>query len=352
MNAIQSIGADLLRHADATVTPETTLEDCRAAISQGIEDFQGAANAALLAGIHVGHFAARAKDLLKHGEFSPWIAENFGPGSARPMTHQWVTACMRAAEVADRIASHKCAPLILADEEMTIEKMAGMRTKLDNGLDPVEAAKQPTARQARLKVAKERDDSPDTGKGANVDAAQAKHEKALEKRERALDAYKVELDAREVKLATWESDLKAREKALKAAPKAAPALPQGPTIDQLKAAKLANDQRERDKAARGAGALLSGKAAESAAIAAKNAKPVRARAPGKGALMPASAATSADQAAPKGDPAPEPKMAPETADAIRDAAQRAVGEASDKAMDQPHHGHAPEGDAGQPDGAY
>lgn len=55
------------------------------------EACEGAAESAVFHAIRAGELLAEAKRQVKHGEWLPWLAENFG------FTRQWASSCMRLA---------------------------------------------------------------------------------------------------------------------------------------------------------------------------------------------------------------------------------------------------------------
>ena len=280
MNAIANI-AQTLTGSPFTASKKTpTLAQCKAEMTKQVAATQKGIASTFQAAIALGEAASIAKDLCGHGKWVAWLKENF------ETKYTWVNVCMRAAAAWHLLEKQPEAQRLAVLEKFdTVEKFAGTLTVLDQGENPVEVAPVPRTRAPnKLKrdnrlIDVESRDIPDTGAGAN---AAAETIKALDARSLALDKREQALNVREAKLDDRERALALRE----AKPAAAMGLKPDESIEALKAKALAQSEKATRSPAPAATTAAKPKAKGSPAPDAKTAqKPVRAKPPGRAALL-------------------------------------------------------------------
>lgn len=334
-NPIEAMSTQLATIGDPEMTDKQLIAQSLEQMKHAISDGTAAEKSAFASAITLGHWANQAKGAMPKEEFTPWLEKNFGERSKTPASVQWVYKCIQAARAFASLPKGQRKREAILAEYGTVKKLASIVSTLENGDDPLELAPPapkpkrgaPTKVERAAKAAAKapKADPVDTGEGADD---LAKRIRALDRREKVLDAKEARLNAHEEALNERERLLVIREAAL----------PAGVIDASTKEAPTANAGEQALEKARAA-----------------------ARKPKKAPSNPLAAATSAPKA--KGGTKvakteKTPEIAADTAAAIQEAAARAVSSSipvksdADKAMDQPHHGHAPEGNAEQAGGAF
>jgi hypothetical protein len=212
MTSIENLASTILGTANGTEI-EAPIDAVLHEMQDAIADFQDSYNNTMDAALRVGRAANRAKNLLPHGDYTPWLVANFGEDSARPMSVQWIRTCVRAADAMASIKGRDDEAEILASVT-SVEGVAALLPRLERGEDPLAKPEpKPAATKAEKPAAQAK--------------ASAKETKAHESSMRKLEAFEAKLEALSAKLAerkaaldAREADLKEREKALAAGEKA------------------------------------------------------------------------------------------------------------------------------------
>lgn len=212
MTSIENLASTILGTANGTEI-EAPIDAVLHEMQDAIADFQDSYNNTMDAALRVGRAANRAKNLLPHGDYTPWLVANFGEDSARPMSVQWIRTCVRAADAMASIKGRDDEAEILASVT-SVEGVAALLPRLERGEDPL-AKPEPKEKAEKAE------------KPAAQAKTSAKEAKAHESSMRKLEAFEAKLEALSAKLAerkaaldTREADLKEREKALAAGEKA------------------------------------------------------------------------------------------------------------------------------------
>jgi len=328
----------------AVVTPKDipekiTLANCQKQMEQANDAARELLRDGLTIAIEMGHAAGAAREVLAPSKgFIAWIEKTFPQGTKHYISVQWARKCIKAAEVDLYLADKrpKQADAIKA-KFCNIEKFGALMNDLVAGVDVLSddyAKLAPMGRPKKLTIDRSTsaklDPEDEDEAGDDSTPVPPKAAAALDKRAADLDRREKVLDAKERRLQEWEDDLTRRAALMKSQPvvdvtaRDVSRETSDPIAD-AKAKAIAHSAKLQSERDAKAGKLATRPESVLKPEAAPKAKPQRARAPGKAALMPASAPTTGDQDPAGATPAPTPEIAPETADALKDAAQRVVG---------------------------
>ena len=107
------------------------LAEMKAAIADEAQGVEHAFKAALTLGAN----AAIVRGLLGSGTFSEWFEKNFGEGTKRPYSIQWIYKCIGASLAFAALPKPKRERDAIMARFGTIKGLASIRTKLEQGED-------------------------------------------------------------------------------------------------------------------------------------------------------------------------------------------------------------------------